>query len=123
MSSLTGAEKRALEKAFGMSSGYVLNFSNRTFSEFVFDETGRDIYSGPYSDGGMSKANHLRTFWRIESDQVVGRLTEAMAQRAVVDDLIDAKTAESLDAIVTPQDTDRRSGPRRAQTKRRGAHV
>jgi hypothetical protein len=35
MSDLTALEKRKLEKLLGMDSGYVLNFSNKTFAEFV----------------------------------------------------------------------------------------
>ena len=35
MSDLTAIEKLKLEKLFGVESGYVLNFSNRTFSEFI----------------------------------------------------------------------------------------
>lgn len=34
MSSLKDIEKRYFEKLFGMSSGYVLDFSNATFGEF-----------------------------------------------------------------------------------------
>ena len=40
MSDLTNLEKRKLEKLLGMASGYVLNFSNKTFAEFVMDCTG-----------------------------------------------------------------------------------
>ena len=57
-----------------MSSGYVLDFSNKTFSEFVFDSAGRDIYSERYNYGSGSKANRLREFWRQESNDVVGKL-------------------------------------------------
>lgn len=34
MSDLSSIEKRKLERLLGMGSGYVLNFSDRTFSEF-----------------------------------------------------------------------------------------
>lgn len=37
MSDLTAFEGRKLEKLLGMGSGYVLNFSDRTFSEFFID--------------------------------------------------------------------------------------
>jgi len=43
MSSLSAMEKRALEKFLQMGGGYILDFSNRTFPEFVFDSTGLDI--------------------------------------------------------------------------------
>jgi hypothetical protein len=51
-----------------MGSGYVLNFSNRTFDEFVSDSTGRDIGDSKYNSGSGSKANRLRGFWREESE-------------------------------------------------------
>ncbi len=38
MADLTSPEKRAFER-LGMSGGYVLDFSNRTFSDFVMDTT------------------------------------------------------------------------------------
>lgn len=67
-------EKRKLERAFGMSSGYVLNFSNRTFEEFILDCTGIEIYDSKYDYESGSKANRLRAFWKIESNYIVGKL-------------------------------------------------
>jgi len=74
MSDLTNLEKRGLERVLGMGSGYVLDFSNRTFEEFVLDSTGKSIYAGEYETGGGSKANRLRAFWSIESNRIVGKL-------------------------------------------------
>jgi hypothetical protein len=74
MSDLTAIEKRKLEKALGMDSGYVLNFSNRTFAEFILDSTGIEIYNSKYDYGSSSKANRLRAFWNVESNYVVGKL-------------------------------------------------
>lgn len=74
MSDLTSLEKRNLERLLGMGSGYVLDFSNRTFDEFVSDSTGKNIYAGEYETGGGSKANRLRAFWSIESNYIVGKL-------------------------------------------------
>jgi len=45
MSALTSLEKRKLEDLFGMKSGYVMSFSNRTFAEFFRDAVHIDIYS------------------------------------------------------------------------------
>ena len=42
-------EKKKLERILGMSSGYVLDFSNRTFEEFVFESTGREMYDEKYN--------------------------------------------------------------------------
>jgi hypothetical protein len=70
---LTNLEKRQFERLLGMGSGYVLDFSNRTFSEFVVESTGRDPYDAKY-DHGSSKANRLRGFWAAEPNRVVGKL-------------------------------------------------
>lgn len=74
MSDLSFTEKSKLESQFKMREGYVLDFSNRTFAEFVLDSTGRDIYDGKYSISGTSQANHLRTFWTVEPNHVAGKL-------------------------------------------------
>jgi hypothetical protein len=78
MSTLTFLEKQKFEKLLGMASGYVLDFSNRTFAEFVIDSTGRNIYDSRYDYGSGSKANRLRAFWQKEEDAVVGRLMNDM---------------------------------------------
>jgi hypothetical protein len=57
MADLTAPEKRAFERLLAMGSGYVLNFSNRTFDEFVSDSTGRDIWDSKYNCGSGWKAN------------------------------------------------------------------
>lgn len=73
MSDLTAIEKRKLERALGMSGGYVLNFSNRTFAEFFLDCSGIDIYTARYDYHGDSKANHMRAFWEQEGNYLVGK--------------------------------------------------
>lgn len=74
MSDLTVMEKRRLERALGMSSGYVLNFTNRTFAEFILDSVGVDIYDVKYDSNSGSKANRMRAFWNLESNYIVGKL-------------------------------------------------
>jgi hypothetical protein len=51
MSDLTSTERRKLEQLLGMGSGYVLNFSNRTFDDFFFESIGRSIYDPQYDYG------------------------------------------------------------------------
>jgi hypothetical protein len=77
-------EKQQLEKLFEMGGGYVLDFSNRTFQEFIQDAVGIDIYAGKYDGRGGSKANHLRCFWEKEVDATVGRLLKALVEYALV---------------------------------------
>src|ERR1700688_283084 len=74
MSDLTFVEKRKFEQLLGMGSGYVLDFTNRTFAEFVLDSTGRNIFDSRYEYASGSKANRLRAFWQKEDNALVGKL-------------------------------------------------
>ncbi len=78
MSSLLAEERRVLEEFLGMSGGYVLNFSDRTFGEFVLESVDLDIHSDKYTADGTSKAKKLRSFWKTEADYTVGELLLAL---------------------------------------------
>src|SRR5712692_4463556 len=78
MSDLTRQETIKLERFLKMDGGYVLNFSNRTFGDFVVDVTGRDPYDARYQVSGTSKANRLRVFWKTESNFLVAKLVNAL---------------------------------------------
>ena len=78
MSTFSMTERHNLEKFLGMSGGYVLNFSDRTFGEFVFESVGIDIHEVKYTTEGTSKANKLRTLWKLEPDHTVGKLLLAL---------------------------------------------
>jgi len=82
MSEISGGERRKLERLFGMGSGYVLNFTDRTFGEF-FDEYRVEIDTERYRVRGTSKANRMRTFWNVESNHVVGRVISGLIEYAV----------------------------------------
>ena len=73
MSDLNHIEKRKIEALLGMGSGYVGEFSNRTFADFVVDSTGKNIDDENIYGNG-SKANRMRAFWRVEPNFVVGKL-------------------------------------------------
>jgi hypothetical protein len=47
---------------FVRGRGYVLDFSDRTFSQFFASELGVDIYDDKYADFGTSKGKRLRRF-------------------------------------------------------------
>jgi hypothetical protein len=85
MSDLTNIEKRQFERLFQMGGGYVLDFSNRTFAEFVADSVGRDIYQARYCYGSGSKANMLRGFWKEETNRTVGKLLSDLVDYAVAE--------------------------------------
>ena len=74
MSDLSSIEKVKLEKMFEMECGYVLDFTDRTFREFIIENTKINIYDGKYDYASGSKANRLRAFWAKESNYTVGKL-------------------------------------------------
>jgi hypothetical protein len=74
MSDLSSIEKLRIEKLFGMGTGYVIDFSNRTFSEFFLENIGVEIYDNKYNYDSGSKANRLRAFWQKEPNHAVGEL-------------------------------------------------
>ena len=80
MSDLTNLDRRKFERLLGMGDGYVLNFSNRTFAEFMTDTVNRNIYDPRYDVNGGSKANRLRAFWQLEPNLVVGKLLGALVE-------------------------------------------
>ncbi|AEN73389.1 hypothetical protein Rhom172_1466 [Rhodothermus marinus SG0.5JP17-172] len=77
MSSLTDVEKRYFEALFGMSGGYVLDYTDATFAE-LFNRHGIDIHSQRYTKYGTSKAKKLRAFWEQEQDTVVAHVLSEM---------------------------------------------
>jgi len=72
MSNIRQPEILLLEKVLEMNGGYVLDFSNNSFKQFIWNVCKIDIYTARYAVFGESKAKRLKTFWQIESDQIVG---------------------------------------------------
>lgn len=81
MAELSRVERMKLEKMFDMYGGYVMDFSNQSFREFIYEETRIEIYDDKYCTYGHSKAKRLRSFWDIESNYRVGKVTKAMLDR------------------------------------------
>jgi Abortive infection C-terminus len=79
MSDLKHTDQVKLERFFQMGAGYVLDFSDRTFRDFILRVVGIDINDEKYKAGGTSKANRLRTFWSLESNNIVSQLIAEMA--------------------------------------------
>ncbi|QLI80278.1 hypothetical protein HZU75_01310 [Chitinibacter fontanus] len=77
MSSITDSEKRYFEKLLGMSSGYVLDYTDPTFDEF-FKRHNVNIHGSKYQTYGTSKAKRLRAFWVQEQDALVGKVLGEM---------------------------------------------
>lgn len=73
MSNLKENDRRKLEELLNMKSGYVLDFTDRTFGDF-FRDYGINIDEKHYQQRGTSKAKRMRTFWIVDDNAVVGRV-------------------------------------------------
>ena len=81
MANLEYGEKDDFEALLGMRTGYVLDFTNRQFREFVLDSVRLDI-DDPTIGGNGSKAVRLRHFGSNQPDHIVGRLLKDLVERA-----------------------------------------
>ena len=80
MANLTYKENFLIEKLFEMPTGYVMDFSNRTFEQFIYDSLRINIYDDKYNYASGSKANRLRAFLRDEPNYKVGQLLSALLE-------------------------------------------
>ncbi len=71
-------DMRFLDDLFAMGGGYVLDFTNRTFTEFFEDELGINIDDPRYEAEGTSKAKRLRYFLRTADRPTVVRTLLAL---------------------------------------------
>ena len=71
-------DMRLLDDLFSMGGGYVLDFTNRTFTEFFEDEVGVNIDDPRYEADGTSKARRLRYYLRTADRQTVVRTLLAL---------------------------------------------
>ena len=69
---------RIIDNAFEMHTGYVLDFSDRTFAQFFDDEFGIDIDADKYRAKGTSKAKRLRTFLSLEDEYTVSKVLRGL---------------------------------------------
>lgn len=74
---IKASEMRLIDDLFEMGGGYVLDFSNRTFSEFFDDELNINIDDPQYDAEGTSKAKRLRYF--LKSSQNNDRVRVLLA--------------------------------------------
>jgi len=78
MAKIRPLDMRLLDDLFGIPSGYVLDFSNRTFAEFFKHEVGIDIYASKYAYGSGSKGKRLRSFLDVEPEALVARALRSL---------------------------------------------
>ena len=110
MATVDNALKQKLEHLLGMSGGYVLNYTNGSFEDFVRNSIGVN----PYDLHNGSKAQVLRHLWftlpnaefaRLTIDMLeyrrlaedLGRYEPGAAERAETDRRLSEEVIEQLD--------------------------
>lgn len=91
---MSGTDKQILETLFGMRSGYVIDFSDRTMSDFFLEEFSIAIYDKKYDLDEItskSKANRLRGIWLKEDEKTVGQIILSLVDYLETRLLIDNK--------------------------------
>jgi hypothetical protein len=78
MSAIRSIDMMLVDDLFEMNSGYVLNFSDRTFAQFFATELGIDIDDRAYQKHGTSKAKRLRCFLQAADNAVAVRALQAL---------------------------------------------
>ncbi len=79
MADIKYTDQTKIERFFEMGGGYVLDFSDRTFRDFVISTVEIDINESKYSANGTSKANRMRTFFKNESNDKVSKVIIELA--------------------------------------------
>lgn len=74
MASIDYVNMAIVERTLEMGSGYVLDFTNEEFKNFIYDNVSINIYDSKYSLNGNSKAKRLKLFMKIEANKIVGNL-------------------------------------------------
>ena len=98
MERLRPIEMKLVDDLFGMNSGYVLDFSNRTFAEFFQSEVGVDIYDAAYAMNGSSKGKHLRTFLGIAQPRAIVQALTALWEYREADRLSNGEPERVVNA-------------------------
>lgn len=78
MSNIRQIDMMFLNDIFEMNSGYVLNFSDRTFAQFFADELNIDINDPIYAQAGNSKGKRLRSFLQIVDKSTVVKTLKSL---------------------------------------------
>lgn len=78
MDQLRAVELKLVDDLFGISSGWVLDFTNATFDDFFRREVGIDIYDDAYASGSGSKGKRLRALLTIGQPRAIVRALTAL---------------------------------------------
>lgn len=77
---LSARDTEVVEHVLGMRTGYVLDFSDRTFDNFIAAEIGIDATAPRFSVNGGSKARRLRAIIQEQPPAKLGHLLRAFME-------------------------------------------
>src|SRR5271166_732224 len=103
---ITPDEMKVVERVLKMNAGYVLDFSDRTFDEFIAREIGVDATAPRYSADGRSKAKRLRRILHSLAGGQQAKLLRALLKyrdspaREEAVDVLDDEWRRSYDEII-----------------------
>jgi hypothetical protein len=78
MAHISSKDMHVIEDALGMSSGYVMDLSNREFAEIVARDARWNADAPELATRGNSKANRLRRFLELSSDEEAASLLRVL---------------------------------------------
>ena len=80
MAEFSSLELLKIERLLNMGTGYVLDFSNRTFRDFMYEHADVDIFGEDYNYRSGSKANRLRSFFEQHDEYLAGAVLEQLIE-------------------------------------------
>lgn len=101
MADLSNSVKQKFELLFGMKSGYVLDFNNVSFQDFIATSININVDDEDKYIG--SKAQRLRQLWQKESDKAVAKLMLEMLERWQTNKLMDNSDISKNEALLYEQ--------------------
>ena len=78
MANIRSIDMKLLDDILEMHGDYVLDFNNRTFSDFFMEELSIKIDDPRFEVNGSSKAKRLRTFLKVVQDRTAARTLLAL---------------------------------------------
>jgi hypothetical protein len=103
---ISPTEMQVVERVLNMKGGYVLDFSDRTFDDFIAHEVGLDATAPRFSEDGGSKARRLRRILPSLSAGQQAKLLRAFMEyrdsplREGQLDLLDEEWRRAYDAVI-----------------------
>lgn len=98
MAKLSFIQKDILENLFQMKGGYVLDFSNREFENFIEDVLGYRVYEEEKYTG-LSKAKILREIFNDEEEPFVGKLLIELTNYMKYKDMVNSQNINYWNSI------------------------